>query len=364
MKQVSNVFSLKNVFSRNISYNIVIPTLGRVLWLLILLGLLTLTGAQETGAQERVRIGFVSHQISPTDLFGQLEIGFRQALDEAGLEYEYTQAAPSASHRHDEMLLILLELSQQNLDYLVFGPSSLEQNTPGLARIAEGGTKILMIDYEPPETPLPFNDVIVNWTVYDHGEMGFLTGQWLAQTMLERGITNPNVAIVWGPVASEISQQRGFGVLDGFASVPEVEVNIVHDGYANFQRDLAYEEGQFIARAHPDVDVIVGMNSNTALGIRDALLDEGRLDSVLVAGMGGQSDELEAVARGQLGVAVFRDPRDMGARVARALLRDHEQQDQIDTLSYTTLRVLDSIESIRQYVPTDMLDIDAVLNGN
>lgn len=329
----------------------------------VLMGLLTL--ATVALAQEPARIGFVSHQIGPTDLFGQLEIGFRRTLDEAGLEYEYLQAAPSASHRHDEMLLILLEMSQRDLDYLVFGPSSLEQNTPGLTRVAENGTKILMIDYEPPETPLAFSDAVVNWTVYDHAEMGFLTGQWLAQTMRERNITNPNVAIVWGPVASEISQQRGFGVLDGFASVPEVEANIVHEGYANFERDLAYEEGQFIARAYPEVDVIVGMNSNTALGIRDALVDEGVLENVLVAGMGGQADELEAVARGQLGVAVFRDPRDMGARVARALLRDYEQQtNQIDTLSYTTLRVLDSVDSIRQYVPTDMLDIDAILGDD
>jgi ABC-type sugar transport system substrate-binding protein len=344
----------------NQAQNIGLHTSVRMLWLLILMVLSTITAAQTP-----VRIGFVSHQKSPTDLFGQLEIGFRQTLDEAGLEYEYVQAAPSASHRHDEMLLILLELSQQNLDYLVFGPSSLEQNTPGLIRVAANGTRMLMIDYEPPETPLMFSYAIVNWTVYDHAEMGFLTGQWLAQTMLERGITNPNVAIVWGPVASEISRQRGFGVLDGFASMPEVKTNIMHEGYANFQRDLAYDEGRFIARAHPDVDVIVGMNSNTALGIRDALADEGVLDNVLVAGMGGQSDELEAVARGQLGVAVFRDPRDMGARVARALLYDYEQQtDQIDTLSYTTLRVLDSIESIRQYVPTDMLDIDAVLGND
>lgn len=330
--------------------------------LLGLLGLLVVSGAV---AQEPVRIGFVSHQMGATDLFGQLEVGFRQALDDAGLDYEYVQAAPSASHRHDEMLILLLELSQQNLDYLVFGPSSLEQNTPGLARIAENGVKILMIDYEPPEIPLPFADAIVNWTVYDHAEMGFLTGQWLAQTMLERGITNPNVAVVWGPVASEISRQRGFGVFDGFASVPGIEANIIYENYANFQRDLAYEEGRVIARAYPDVNVVVGMNSNTALGIRDALAEAGILENVLVAGMGGQPEELEAVARGQLAVSVFRDPRDMGAKVARALLHDYQQQsDQIDTITYTTLRVLDSIDSIRQYVPTDVLDIDAVLGND
>lgn len=132
---------------------------------------------------------------------------------------------------------------------------------------------------------------------------------------------------------------------------------------ASLQRDLAYDEGQFIARAYPKVDVIVGMNATSALGIRDALADEGVLDNVLVAGMGGQPGELEVVAREQLGVAVFCDPRDMEARVARALLQDYDQQTEyIATLGYPTLRVLDSIDC--QYVPTDMLDIDTVLGND
>ena len=75
-----------------------------------------------------------------------------------------------------------------------------------------------------------------------HATMGFLTGQWLAQTLLEHTIDTPNVSLVWVSGASEISQQPGFGVLDGFASVSGIAVNIGHEivheigheGYANF----------------------------------------------------------------------------------------------------------------------------------
>lgn len=78
--------------------------------------------------------------------------------------------------------------------------------------------------------------------------------------------------------------------------------------------------------------------------------------------MGGQPDELEMVARGKIGVAVFRDPRSMGANSADALIKHlRGQADQIERVVYTDLRAIDSVEAIRAYVPKAMLDIDARL---
>ena len=93
-----------------------------------------------------------------------------------------------------------------------------------------------------------------------------------------------------------------------------------------------------------------------------ALEADGKLDDVLVTGMGGQPDELEMVARGKIGVAVSRDPRDMGANTANALIMHLEGREQdIPKVLYTALRTLDSVDSIRKWVPKAMLDIDAKL---
>ena len=165
---------------------------------------------------EPLRIGFVSHQHDITDLFGQLEIGFRERLDAEGIEYEMFQAAPTASNRHDEMLRILENMANLNLDYMVFGPSSLQQNTPGLMMVAEAGTKLLMVDYEPdPDSKFPFEDAVLNWSVYDHGQMGEATGRWIAEHFKSEGKDTAKIIMIWGPVASEISQARGNGVLRG-----------------------------------------------------------------------------------------------------------------------------------------------------
>jgi hypothetical protein len=68
------------------------------------------------------------------------------------------------------------------------------------------------------------------------------------------------------------------------------------------------------------------------------------------------------VARGKIGVAVFRDPRSMGANSAEALILDMQGRgDEIQEVVYTDLRTLDTIEAIRTHVPIEVLDIDAKL---
>ena len=217
------------------------------------------------------------------------------------------------------MLNILENMANLNLDYMVFGPSSLEQNTPGLVMVADAGTKILMVDYEPKEgSSFPFEDAVLNWSVYNHGQMGEATGRWIAEHLKSQGKDSADVIMIWGPIASEISQDRGNGVLQGMEEVDGFTANIITKATAtsSARRRMPVERALI---AYPSVEVIVGMNSVMALGTMSALEADGKLDDVLVTGMGGQPDELEMVARGKIGVAVSRDPRNMGENTANAL---------------------------------------------
>ena len=229
--------------------------------------------------------------------------------------------------------------------------------------VADAGTKILMVDYEPKEgSSFPFEHAVLNWSVYNHGQMGEATGRWIAEHMKSQGKDSADVIMIWGPVASEISQDRGNGVLKGMNEVEGFAPNVIYDGYGDFQREKSYAEVERALIAYPSVEVIVGMNSVMALGSMSALEAEGKLDDVLVTGMGGQPDELEMVARGKIGVAVSRDPRNMGENTANALIMHAEGREQdIPKVLYTALRTLDSVDSIRKWVPKAMLDIDAKL---
>jgi hypothetical protein len=59
---------------------------------------------------------------------------------------------------------------------------------------------------------------------------------------------------------------------------------------------------------------------------------------------------------------VFRDPRSMGKNSADALIKHWQgREDEIEKVVYTELRTLDNVDAIREWVPIEMLDIDARL---
>ena len=142
--------------------------------------------------------------------------------------------------------------------------------------------KIIMTDYPPPASGFDINPL--TWVIYDHGEMGFRSGYWAGQRFCEQGKDNLKVAMFWGPAASEISQARGGGVLRGLeqaASECGNSFEVVEEVYADFNREKAFNFAETVATAHPDLDLAVGMNSNTALGIMQALKLQNRLEDVL-----------------------------------------------------------------------------------
>lgn len=333
----------------------------KVLALVCILALAT-TGLFAQGASEskKVRIGFAAHSIELGALFGQLREGFVETLNEAGLDFELIQGAPANSGDHGGMLQILENMATLGLDYVVVGPTSLELNEPGLMAIAQSGAKLIMTDYVPPEEGVPYDDAVLTWVVYSHHEMGYKAGKWLMDTFKAEGVSNPRVVMLWGPAASEISQQRGQGVLDAFDD-SGLSYSIVYEAYADFRRDLAYTEAERAIAAY-DFDAIVGLNSYTAVSAMEAAKANNVLDKVKVVGMGGIVDELQAIAVGEIGAAPFRDPRSMGRLAAEALLAHWEgRPEEIIPISYCDMPVVHDVDTIRQYVPKEMFDVDAFM---
>lgn len=312
--------------------------------------------------EEPVQIGFAAHSIELQALFGQLREGFRSTLDDAGLEYEFLQAAPENSSDHARMVSILEDYATAGLDYVLVGPTSLALNEPGLNAVAESGAKLMMTDYEPPEESAPYVDSVLNWVVYSHDEMGYKAGQWLVNHFREQGNFTPRLVMLWGPAASEISEARGGGVLRAFEEAEDVTPDIVYEAYADFNRERAYNETERALAAY-DFEGIVGLNSYMAVSAKDALMANGMLDGITVVGMGGTIDELQAVALGEIGVAPFRDPRSMGAASANALLLDLcGRADEIEKVSYANIPIVDSALRMVENVPSDMFDVVAFLN--
>lgn len=312
----------------------------------------------------RLRIGFASHSLEIQALFGQLREGFRGHLDDNGVDYEFFQAAPERSNDHPGMLRILEDMANLQLDYLLVGPTSLQLNETGLETVARAGTKLLMTDYVRPEEGVPYDDAVLNWVVYSHYEMGYLAGEWLGDHFRSIGNRTPRIVMLWGPAASEISQQRGEGALAGLRAHEDLDVELVYEAHADFDRQLAFDETERALAAY-DFDGIVGLNSFMAVSAKNAVEAAGKGAEIAVVGMGGTIDELQAVALREIGCAPFRDPRAMGRASATALLQHATgREDEIQRTVYSDIPVLDSAYRIRKTVPAEMFDVVAFLNDH
>lgn len=318
--------------------------------------------AEATGP---IKIGFISHSQDITDLFGQLRVGFELTLEAAGVDYQLFASAPPNSGDHQGMDRILTDLQALGLDYVVFGPTSFDINQPRLVDLENLGVKIIMTDYPPPADGADIDPL--TWVIYDHFEMGKVVGKQAGVQLCEEGVTAAEVAIFWGPAASEISELRGAGVLEGMdesVATCSASYTVVNEVYTDFNRELAFNTTEGVITRNPNLKVFVGMNSNTALGIMEALTGLGKLEDRIVFGMGGQLDELTGVCNGTLAHTAFRDPRDMGRLAGEALLNDLAgNSSATPDVSYTAIPLMRDCDEVYAITPPQLLEVERFWGG-
>ena len=106
--------------------------------------------------------------------------------------------------------------------------------------------------------------------------------------------------MLWGPAASEISEQRGQGALKGLGSHADFKPKIVYEAHADFNRQKAYDETERALAAY-DFDAVIGLNSYMAVSAKNAVQSAGKLADIVIVGMGGTIDELHIIAGVVLG---------------------------------------------------------------
>lgn len=317
--------------------------------------------ADAVAQEEPPTIAFVSFTQDITDMYGQILRGMQRRLDEAGFEYELVTAAPAGAEDFAGMDRILADIATLAPEYAVVGGSSFELIEDRIAQIQDADSTTIVIDvipdtldHEPPVDPL-------TWVGVDHYRMGQVGGTWIAERFCEEGTDPVEIALFYGPAASEISQLRVGGAMDAIREVTAacgIGVEVANEVYAEFSRERSYNLMTTMATAHPELDLVVGANSNTALGIMDALAALGQLDgSPKILGMGGQLDEMAAICRGDIAAAGFRDAQRMGFVTADAILAAAEgRTEEVDKVTIAELPILYDCETVFEHVPMAMLD--------
>jgi ABC-type sugar transport system substrate-binding protein len=225
-----------------------------------------------------------------------------------------------------------------------------------LVALQEAGVNLMVVEFAPENAGdvKPFA-----WAITDHTQSGRVTGASAAEHYCAdfEGDT-VQAALFHGTASSEIGINRMDGIQEAFeAGLAECgkSVEYVQEVFANFNRERAFELAQQVATANPDLDIIFGANSNTALGIMEGLRTVGMLDQVDVTGIGGQLEELASICRGEILTAGVRNPRQQGQE-AGAVVIAHFEGEAYDEINYAPQITVNTCEEIFDFYPMAMLD--------
>jgi len=135
---------------------------------------------------------------------------------------------------------------------------------------------------------------------------GRLGAQWIIKALHGKG----KIAILEGAPGSQVNFLR----LEGFRS--EIErakgIHVASSLTAKWRRDEGMRVMNDILTAHPDLDAVMALNDEMALGALEALRARGKLKQIKLVGYNGAAEAIQQVYRGNMAADVVQYPERMG----------------------------------------------------
>lgn len=208
-----------------------------------------------------------------------------------------------------KQVAIMEDMLTKKVDALILGAVDPQGVLPTVAEFNKAKIPVVAVD-----NPLEKGTVtFVGIDNYAGGKMG---GRWAGKYIKEKLGGKANIGILDYP-EEQACIDRANGFLDGVKEfAPDVKVVARLEGFA--VRDKAMAVMEDIIQAHPEVNVVFGINDDSALGALAAMEAAGKTkNNELIVGFDGTADAKAAIKRGSILKA---DVAQDGAAFARAAI--------------------------------------------
>ncbi|WP_037081224.1 substrate-binding domain-containing protein [Pseudonocardia spinosispora] len=241
------------------------------------------TGQKEAKDVHQVKIGFAQRQMD-APYYAAMQAIAQQKAKEQGFTLLFQNANGDPVTQINQVQTML----SQGVDALVVDAISPETERTQLAQVA-GQVPLIFID-----TSIP--GVGLTAVQSDNKQIGELSGKLTAKrfppsSTVKVGILNggPNDEIV-GP-----ARQQGF--LDGLKA-GGVTPDVVASATATYTQEQAVPATESMLAAHPDIQLVLGLNDSMALGALKVLRDQHNTTTLVAASADGQKEALAEISKG------------------------------------------------------------------
>ena len=256
------------------------------------IGALVNSDVRATG---KYKIGYIAKNTTNPYMVAQSK-GVAKAGEVMG--FEAITQAPATADSVEEQVKIMEDMIQQGVNAIIVHCADSNGIMPGVRKAQEAGIIVLTIGT--PAAEPTFLRTGVNYRE---------TGEVIAQQIADKLNGKGNVIILEGPPGAANAIERLNGIKDILAKYPDIK--IVASQTANFKRTEGMQVTENLIQKYTDVNAIIGMNDESALGAVQALKAAG-MKNVLVAGFDGSVDATSAVESGDMFVTYNTDPYGSG----------------------------------------------------
>ncbi len=201
----------------------------------------------------------------------------------------------------------------QQVDAIILCPSDSKAIGTAIQEANDAGIPVFTADI----AALVDEVDVVGHIGIDNFNGGVMAGETAVEALGGTG----QVAIVDHPEVESVIQRTG-GFLQAIeaANAAGSNIELVSRLPGGGSMDKSFKATEDMLQANPDLDLIFGINDETALGALAAIEKAGKAGQVQVIGFGGKTEARKAVDEGKLYADVITYPRQIGARSIQAVV--------------------------------------------
>ena len=189
----------------------------------------------------------------------------------------------------------------QKVDALIVNPVDTAATQRITKAAVAAGIPLVYVNRRPDDPKLPQGVVTV---ASDDLEAGRMQMQYLADKMGGKG----DIVILLGDLANNSTTNRTKGVKEILAKYPGIKIEQEQTG--TWSRDKGMTLVNDWLTQGRDFNAVISNNDEMAIGAAMALKGAGKeKGSVLIAGVDGTPDGLNAIKKGEMAVSVFQDAK-------------------------------------------------------
>jgi len=233
-----------------------------------------------------VVVGFAQQQLQ-APYFAAMQVQSEGIAKQQGFKLLFQSANKDPVIQMNQMQAMI----SQGADVLVVNATSVKGQKPMMTQIGSE-IPVIYIDTSVPGTG-------TTSVQSDNLTIGRESGKITAKRFLDAGKSSIKMVILTGPATDEfVGPNRRQGFLDGLKE-GGLQFDILAEQTGDYQQDKGQVAAENMLAAHPDVDLVMGLNDSMTLGAYNVIKSKPAYDKVFVAAAAdGQKEALALIKEG------------------------------------------------------------------